>query len=128
MFTRKLFLLAFSASILTGPLVMAQTPDPLLAKGKRLFLQCRGCHDTEETNLVKIGPNLKGVLGRQVASMKGFNYSDSLKSNSFVWDDQKMDAWLKQPSAVAPGTIMGFAGIPNEVDRQALIVYMRGIQ
>lgn len=117
--------------MLASSLVLAQAPaakDPLLTKGKRLFIQCRGCHDIEESKLVKIGPNLKGVLGRQVASVQGFNYSAALKANNFVWDEQQMDAWLKQPTAIAPGTTMGFAGIPDPADRQALVAFLKTVQ
>lgn len=63
-----------------------------------------------------------------VASVQGFNYSAALKANSFVWDEQQMDAWLKQPTAIAPGTTMGFAGIPDPADRQALVAFLKTIQ
>lgn len=98
--------------------------DPQVARGQRLFLRCVACHDTVDSKLVKIGPNLKGVLGRQVASVPGFKYSKALAAQNFKWDEAKLHAWLQRPTAVAPGTSMVFEGMPAEADRKALIAYM----
>jgi cytochrome c len=93
-------------------------------RGKILFLRCASCHDLTTARSAKIGPNLDGVVGRQVASLDGFNYSMALKSQNFVWDAARLDAWLKNPNTVAPGTAMAFAGIPEAADRQAIISYL----
>ncbi len=103
----------------------AQTAaDPQVARGQRLFLRCVACHDVAESKLAKIGPNLKGVVGRQVATLAGFNYSPALKKHAFKWDEAKLSEWLMRPGAVAPGTSMAFEGLPAEADRKALIAYL----
>jgi len=112
-------LLAFS-------LVQARGADAQSAeRGKLLFLRCASCHDISETPSPKIGPNLRGVYGRKVASLPGFAYTDALKSQTFVWDSEHLNTWLTRPSAVAPGTAMAFAGISSEADRRAIIAYLR---
>jgi cytochrome c2 len=95
------------------------------SRGKILFLRCASCHDISETTSAKIGPNLAHVFGRKVASVKGFQYSAALRAQDFNWDTEHLDAWLTNPNAVAPGTIMAFAGLANPADRQAIIAYLR---
>jgi len=106
----------------------ATTDDPSIARGKRLFLQCSSCHANAETTVVKIGPNLKGVFGRHVASQPGYAYSAALKSQSFDWDDVMLDRWLTAPNEVAPGTTMAFIGLPSVEDRKAVIAYLRTLR
>jgi cytochrome c len=93
-------------------------------RGKILFLRCASCHDASTSASAKIGPNLHGLVGRPVASLAGYQYSAALKSQNFVWDAAHLDAWLTNPNAVAPGTAMAFAGIPEAADRQAIISYL----
>ncbi len=102
----------------------AASPGENPLRGKILFLRCAACHDVTATPSAKIGPNLRGVIGRQVASLEGFKYSPALKSQNFVWDAAHLDAWLTNPNTVAPGTAMAFAGMPEAADRQALIRYL----
>jgi cytochrome c len=106
----------------------AATDDPSAARGKRLFLQCASCHANADTTVVKIGPNLKGVFGRPVASQPGYGYSAALKSQSFDWDEAALDRWLTAPNEVAPGTTMAFIGLPNAEDRKAVIAYLRTLR
>jgi len=97
-------------------------------RGKRLFLQCAACHEVAPGALTKIGPNLKDVVGRPVGSVAGYSYSAALKGQSFVWDEAHLDKWLQRPTAVAPGTAMAFAGVPDEAERRALIAYLRTLK
>jgi len=108
--------------IAARPPLAASADGPL--RGRILFLRCASCHDASTSPSAKIGPNLHGVVGRQVASLAGYNYSASLKAQNFVWDAAHLDAWLTNPNAVAPGTAMAFAGIPEAADRQAIITYL----
>jgi cytochrome c len=113
-----------SAMTQATPQAKPATVDPLVARGKRLFMRCTACHDIGESKLVKIGPNLQGVLGRRVASLPGFAYSESLKSQSFTWDEARLSAWLEKPTAVAAGTNMVFEGFATEQDRLAVIAFL----
>ena len=104
----------------------AEPPDPrLVARGKRLYVFCRACHATEEVQGSKIGPNLAGIMDRPVASLKDSLYSDALKQQDFVWDEEKMDIWLLRPATLVPGTSMGFVGLPREENRAAIIAYLK---
>ena len=103
-----------------------EPPDPrLVTRGKRLYVFCRACHATEEVEGSKIGPNLAGIMDRQVAILEDTLYSDALKQQDFVWDEEKMDIWLLRPATLVPGTSMAFAGLPREENRAAIIAYLK---
>ena len=55
-----------------------------------------------------LGPNLIGIYGRVAGSLQGYPYSPALAGAGFVWDEQKLDAWLADPQAVVPGTTMRY--------------------
>jgi cytochrome c len=95
------------------------------SRGRILFLKCASCHDVSTSASAKIGPNLYGVLGRKVAAQPGYPYSQALRAQDYIWDTARLDQWLANPNAVAPGTAMAFAGIPDAADRRQLIDYLR---
>jgi cytochrome c len=95
------------------------------ARGKLLFLRCASCHDISSSPSPKIGPNLKGVYGRKVGSLKGYTYSPAMQAQAFTWDDQTLNRWLEKPSDLVPGTAMAFGGLPEKADREAIIAYLR---
>ena len=104
----------------------AAPADPaLIARGKRLYIFCQACHATEAVSGSKIGPNLAGIFNRPVAELEDSIYSDALKEQDFVWDEEKLDAWLLRPFDLVPGTSMSFAGLPQERNRAALIAYLK---
>jgi len=109
-----------------GDPATAEPPDPrLVARGMRLDVFCRACHATEEVQGSKIGPNLAGIMDRQVAILEDTLYSDALKQQDFVWDEEKMDIWLLRPATLVPGTSMGFVGLPRAENRAAIIAYLK---
>lgn len=99
-----------------------------VAKGKRIFMRCAACHDTGDQGPARIGPHLKGLVGRAAGSVPGYNYSPGMKAKSFTWDEAQLNAWLVKPTAVVPGTTMAFAGIPDAAERKALIDYLRSLK
>lgn len=104
----------------------AEPPDPrLVARGKRLYVFCQACHATEEVQGSKIGPNLAGIFERPVAELEDSLYSDALKQQDFVWDEENLDIWLLRPATLVPGTSMAFAGLPREENRAAIIAYLK---
>jgi cytochrome c len=117
-----------------GLLIVALSAEMLLAspagaqsalRGKILFLKCASCHDISSESSPKIGPNLKDVVGRRAGSLAGYSYSPAMKAQTFIWDPEHLDLWLKSPSTLVPGTAMAFAGLPSETDRQAVIAYLQ---
>jgi cytochrome c len=85
--------------------------------------KCGDCHSLDPSP-VATAPPLKGVVGRKIASIAGFEYSDALKSKSGVWTEANLDVFLANPQSFAPGTTM-FGGAPDPADRKAIIGYLK---
>ncbi len=92
-------------------------------KGRKLFSKCKACHKLEE-GANATGPTLYGVVGRPIASVAGFGYSDALTSLEGDWTPEALDAWLADPKGYAPGNKMTFKGLPKETDRANMIAYL----
>jgi cytochrome c len=85
---------------------------------------CETCHNFGKGQGNKVGPDLYGVVGRQVASEQGFNYSSALKAKGGTWTFDALNTWLKNPRADVPGTLMTFAGLPSEKQRADVIDFL----
>lgn len=96
-----------------------------LANGELHFTLCRSCHSMVEGGADIVGPNLHGVFGRRVASKPGYAYSSALQAKAWTWDADRLDAWLKNPRALVPGTKMTFYGIRDDADRRDLIAWLK---
>jgi cytochrome c len=101
-----------------GPLLAAANPTEGEAIAKRV---CAVCHTFDQGGKALVGPNLYGVVGGPHAHMEGFSYSNALKSMPGSWDFDELNAWLRKPSAFAPGTRMTFAGISSDKQRADVI-------
>ena len=96
--------------------------------GAQVAKQCGACHNFQEGQGPKVGPDLYGVVGRQIASKPGFNYSAALKAKgSGTWTFDELNKWLKDPRADVPGTAMTFAGLSNEKQRADVIAYLNSL-
>jgi len=103
----------------------AAAPGPGEAEaGRQAFAVCGACHTVAPGGAALIGPNLWGVVGRAVGSMPDFDYSAELKSVGGTWTPEQLDRFLANPTAFAPGTRMGYAGVADPVERAALIAYL----
>ncbi len=94
------------------------------AKGTKVFKKCKTCHSFDPGKK-KIGPHLKGIVGRKAGSVEGYKYSKAMKAADIVWDEANLDAFLKKPKAFMKGTKMTFGGLKKESQRQDLIAYLK---
>jgi cytochrome c len=107
----------------------AQPIETLLASastehGAQIAKQCATCHNFQEGQGPKVGPDLYGVVGRKIASVPNFNYSAALKAKTGTWTFDELNKWLLDPRADVPGTAMTFAGLSNEKQRADVIAYL----
>jgi len=103
---------------------MAETT---ISAGEGVYAKCTACHTITPGGANGIGPNLHGIMGKQIASVSGFAYSGALTDLSGqVWDWDTMNEWLKSPKAFAPGTKMSFAGLSKIEDRASVSLFMNG--
>lgn len=99
------------------------------AAGEKVFGKCRSCHKVDGNNAT--GPHLDGVVGRAVASVADFGYSDAMKGHTAdapVWDPEALQVFLTNPKGVVPGTKMVFAGLKKPEERANLIAYLQSLQ
>ena len=80
------------------------------AAGEEAFnRQCSSCHVVEDGDgnilagkRARTGPNLYQVVGRQLGSVEGFRYRDSIVEageSGAVWDEAGLIAYLQDPKA-----------------------------
>lgn len=93
--------------------------------GERLFFQCSACHTLKQGEPNRVGPNLWGILGRQVGAMEGFRYSSSLAEADFSWDIEKLNRFIENPNQFLPGTTMVIAGVRDAKARRDLLAYLQ---
>lgn len=117
---------AFLKGIVTALLMMMTSSVSAqdTSEGDRLFRRCAACHTLEEGGGNRVGPNLFGVFGRDIASADGFRYSPALLALEGSWTMEKMDQYLLSPRTFARGTRMAFAGLRDPDERQALIAWL----
>ena len=99
----------------------------VIAAGKRSFVKCQSCHMVGENIQRRAGPPLNGVVGAAAGTNDEFRYSPGMSkaaTEGLVWTVDKLDAYLKAPREVVPGTTMGFPSIPKVEERAALIAYL----
>jgi cytochrome c len=106
------------------PVLLAKA-DP--AKGQASARKCAACHTFEKGGPNKVGPNLYGVVGGPKAHAQNFNYSAALKAKGGDWSYEELNAFITNPKAHIPGTIMAFAGIPQAGERADLLSYLRTV-
>lgn len=94
--------------------------DP--AAGEKVFGKCKACHKLDGSK--GTGPHLDGVVGRPVASVPDFAYSDGMKAHGGNWEPEPLQVFLTDPKGVVPGTKMSFAGLKKAEDRANLIAYL----
>ena len=107
--------------VLSGGTALA---DGDAANGETLFKRCTACHNFDPGKK-KIGPHLKGIVGRRAGSVEGYKYSKAMAAADITWDEASLDEFIAQPRAFVKGTKMGFAGLRDDAQRQDIIAYLK---
>ena len=108
-----------------------EVPQPALlakpdaAKGQTDVKVCEACHNFDKGGGAKVGPPLWGVVGRPIASVAGFSYSDALKAVGGDWTYEKLNQWITKPSAMAAGTKMAFPGEAEATKRADILAFLQ---
>lgn len=91
------------------------------ARGKALYeSRCTACHSLDHS---RIGPAHRGVFGRHVAQVGGFDYSRALQRSSVSWTAQSLDRWLANPEMFIPGQRMGYS-VADPKERADIIAFL----
>lgn len=95
-----------------------------VARGQALFeSRCVACHSLDAN---RVGPALRGVVGRTAGKAKDYFYSEAMAGATQVWDVPQLKAWLTNPEAVVPGQDMNYRmDIPQ--DRDDVVAYLASV-
>jgi cytochrome c len=125
MTARRLGVWIVAGLVALGSSAALAAGDP--AKGEKVFIKCKACHDAEEKKN-KIGPYLLGVVGRKAGTVDGYHYSEAMKNSGIVWDEANLDKYLANPKEVVPHNKMAFLGLKKEQDREDVIAYLKSLE
>jgi cytochrome c len=121
---KTVFFAAAAAALMFATPAMAEGDA---AKGEKVFLKCKACHENEK-GVNKVGPTLKGVVGRKAASVEGYKYSEAMiakGAEGIVWDEATLAVYLPDPKAFVPKTKMAFAGLKKPEEVADIIAYLK---
>ena len=122
-FGKLVFGLVFSGLLLVQP---AASGDAV--KGAKVYKKCLSCHMIGDNAKNRVGPQLNGIVGREIAAVADYKYSKAMVKYAAaekVWTEANLDAYLTKPSKVVKGGRMAFAGLRKEKDRDNVIAYLK---
>ncbi len=97
------------------------------AKGEKVFAKCKACHEVEK-GVNKVGPTLKGVVGRKAGAAADFKYSEAMAAKGaegLVWDEANIAAYLADPKGFIPKNKMAYAGLKKPEEVADVIAYLK---
>lgn len=98
----------FAATVLATTLFALPALAGDAAKGEADFKKCKACHaitGPDGTPIVrggKVGPDLYGVIGRQIGTLPDYQYGASIVAagaDGTLWDEATLAAYVADPAA-----------------------------
>lgn len=114
----------FTAVLFVLPAVSISVHANDLEAGRKLFAQCRACHELE-AGRNKVGPSLHGMFGRKSGTLPGFKFSPAMIKAEIVWDETTLADYLADPTGYIVGNRMAFPGLKDPKQRADIIAFLR---
>ena len=96
------------------------------ADGQLMFNNaCRTCHSVREGDN-RLGPHMRGIIGRKAGSLPDYSYSSAMRGADFVWDEKNLERFIANPDETVPGnTMKPYGGLPSAESRAKLIAVLK---
>jgi cytochrome c len=114
--------LIFAAALMfyASAMVHAQS----ISRGKQIVeSRCFACHSLDFN---RVGPALRGVVGRAAGKADGFEYSAALAAATNTWDLERIKNWLTNPELLVPGQRMNYQ-LDLKEDRDDVVAYLANL-
>ena len=112
-------------ALLGGPARADQQLAGDAERGEAAFEKtCSACHTIHAGGRRRVGPNLFGIVGAQVAQRRDYPYSPAMRRADFAWTEENLIDFLEEPWRVVPGTKMDFA-VPDQQLAADIVAFMR---
>jgi len=106
--------------------VAAALPKANADGGKDVFKACTQCHTPEKGGANKLGPNLFGIVDRDIGKHASFtNYSPAMSGHGDKWTWEHLALYLHDPKSYIPGNRMSYAGVKDVAELADLLAYLR---
>ncbi|MEL0151474.1 MAG: c-type cytochrome [Parvibaculales bacterium] len=97
-------------------------------KGAKIYRKCVSCHMIGDGAKNRIGPQLNGIIGREIGAIADYKYSKAMvqyAATAKIWSEENLAAYLESPRKLVKGGRMAFAGLRKEKDRADVIAYLK---
>jgi cytochrome c len=114
---------------LSGAVTGGVPPDPLAVyagdRGAEVFRACIACHALQPGDGMRAGPSLHQIMGRRIATLPGYDYSEAFRALDIVWTKETISRLFEiGPHAFTPGTKMPEQTVNRAEDRKALVDFL----
>jgi cytochrome c len=107
-----------------GQATPSAAPPASISRGQQLVeSRCFACHSLDAN---RVGPALRGVVGRMAGKAEGFDYSQALATATHRWDNLRIKAWLSDPEQLLPGQRMNYR-LEQPQDREDVVAYLASL-
>ena len=117
---------ATTAAMLALFMLPAHAGDAV--KGAKIYKKCVSCHMIGDGAKNRVGPQLNGIIGREIGAIADYKYSKAMvkyAATAKVWSEENLSAYLESPRKVVKGGRMAFAGLRKETDRANIIAFLK---
>ncbi|HVH04316.1 MAG TPA: cytochrome c family protein [Amaricoccus sp.] len=120
------------ARLLLATLLATGLAAPAFAQGdaeagEKVFNKCKACHMVGPDAKNRVGPELNGIVGREIAAAPDFKYSDAFlakKAEGFTWSEESLGEYLTNPKEYIPGNKMTFVGLKKPEEIANVLAYL----
>ena len=109
-----------------GLCTLSVSEDAEATSGQLMFNNaCRTCHSIRGGDN-RLGPHMRGIVGRKAGSLPNYSYSSAMRAANFVWDEENLERFIANPDGIVPGNSMKpYGGLASAESRAKLVAFLK---